>query len=145
MPNHPAAPLVIDESEREALRVLVRARTTEQRLAMQARVVLAAADGIASERIADGLGVHKMTVLLWRGRFARARLAGLADAPRPGRVPTYGRADRDRVIALTLEPPTDGTTHRSARRMAARTGISITTVQRIWAEASLKPHRTETI
>ena len=48
------------------------------------------------------------------------------------------------VIALTLEPPADGTTHWSARRMAARTGVSITTIQRIWAQAGLKPHRTET-
>ena len=144
MPNHPAAPLVIDESEREALRALVRARTTEQRTAMRARVVLAAADGMANERIAAEVGVHKMTVLLWRGRFARERLKGLHDAPRPGRAPTYGRAERDRVIALTLEPPPDGTTHWSARRMALRTGISTTTIQRIWAEAGLKPHRVET-
>ena len=144
MPNRPAAPLVIDDSESEALRALVRARTTEQRTAMRARVVLAAADGMANDRIAEDLGVHKMTVLLWRGRFARARLAGLADAPRPGRAPTYGREERDRVIALTLEPPPDGTTHWSARRMAARTGISTTTVQRIWREAGLRPHRTET-
>jgi transposase len=144
MPNHPAAPLVIDESEREALGGLVRARTTEQRTAMRARVVLAAADGMANERIAAEVGVHKMTVLLWRGRFARERLPGLHDAPRPGRAPTYGRAERDRVIALTLELPPDGTTHWSARRMALRTGISTTTVQRIWAEAGLKPHRVET-
>ena len=144
MPNRPAAPLVIDDAEREALLALVRARTTEQRTAMRARVVLSAADGKANERIADELGVHKMTVLLWRGRFARERLAGLADAPRPGRAPTYGRAERDRVIALTLEPPPGGTTHWSARRMAQRTGISTTTVQRIWAEACLKPHRVET-
>ncbi len=145
MPNHPAPPIVIDEAERHALRTLVRARTTEQRTAMRARVILAAADGVANERIAAELGVHKMTVLLWRGRFAQAGLAGLADAPRPGRVPTYGRADRDRVIALTLEAPSDGTTHWSARRMAARTGISITTIQRIWAAANLKPHRRETL
>ena len=111
---------------------------------MRARVVLAAADGIANERIATELRVHKMTVLLWRGRFERDRLAGLADAHRPGRQPTYDRTARDRVIALTLEPPADGTSHWSARRMAARTGISITTIQRIWAEANLKPHRTET-
>jgi hypothetical protein len=62
----------------------------------------------------------------WRRRFEADRLAGLRDAPRPGREPTYGRAERDQVIALTLEPPPDGTTHWSARRMAARTGISIT-------------------
>jgi len=85
-----------------------------------------------------------MTVLLWRGRFLRERMAGLADAPRPGRELTYDRAARDRVIAFTLEPPPFGTSHWSSRAMAARTGISVTTVQRIWREANLKPHRTET-
>jgi len=85
-----------------------------------------------------------MTVLLWRGRFQRERMAGLDDAPRPGRQPTYDRAARDRVIALTLEPPPESTTHWSARRMAARTGISVTTILRIWAEANLKPHRIDT-
>ena len=111
---------------------------------MRARIVLAAADGTANERIAAQLGVHRMTVLLWRGRFLRERMAGLADAPRPGREPTYDRAARDRVIAFTLEPPPFGTTHWSSRAMAARTGISVTTVQRIWRSANLKPHRTET-
>jgi transposase len=111
---------------------------------MRARIVLAAADGTANERIAAELRVDRNTVLLWRGRFERDRLAGLADAPRPGREPTYDRAARDRVIAFTLEPPPFGTTHWSSRAMAARTGISVTTVQRIWAEAGLKPHRVET-
>jgi transposase len=111
---------------------------------MRARIVLAAADGTANERIAAQLGVHRMTVLLWRGRFERERMAGLADAPRPGREPTYDRAARDRVIAFTLEPPPIGTTHWSSRAMSARTGISVTTIQRIWAEAGLKPHRVET-
>ncbi len=134
----------MSDSERASLRALARAGTTQQRLATRARIVLRAGDGVANERIAAELGVDKMTVLLWRRRFGAARVAGLRDAPRPGRVPTYERTARDRVIALTLEPPPDGTTHWSARRMAARTGISITTIQRIWAEAHLKPHRTET-
>lgn len=134
----------MSESEREAILALTRAGRTEQRIAMRARIVLRAADGVANERIAAELGVDKMTVLLWRRRFEAKRTAGLADAPRPGRAPTYGRAERDRVIALTLEPPPEGVTHWSARRMAARTGISITTIQRIWAETDLKPHRTET-
>jgi transposase len=144
MPNHPAPPLTISESERASLQALLRAGTTEQRLVMRARIVLAAADGTANERIAAQMGVNRMTVLLWRARFGRDRLAGLADAPRPGREPTYDRAARDRVIALTLEPPPEGVTHWSARAMAARTGISVTTIQRIWAEANLKPHRVET-
>jgi transposase len=113
-------------------------------MVMRARIVLAAATGIANERIAAELRVDRNTVLLWRGRFLRERMAGLADAPRPGREPTYGRAARDRVIAFTLEPPPFGTTHWSSRAMAARTGISVTTIQRIWREANLKPHRVET-
>jgi transposase len=142
---HPPAPqLVVSPSERAALDRLVRARTTEQRLAQRARIVVRAADGVANKRIAAELGVNLMTVLLWRRRFEADRLAGLREASRPGRPPTYTRADRDRVIALTLEPPPDGTTHWSARRIAARVGMSITTVQRIWAEAGLKPHRVET-
>jgi hypothetical protein len=85
-----------------------------------------------------------MTVLLWRDRYARVGLAGLADQARPGRPPTYGRDERDRVIALTLEPPSDGTTHWSARRLADRLAMSETTVWRIWQSVGLKPHRVDT-
>src|SRR5450759_700938 len=135
---HPPAPqLIVSPSERAALDRLVRARTTEQRLAQRARIVVRAADGVANKRVAAELGVTLMTVLLWRRRFEAGRLAGLREAPRPGRPPTYTRADRDRVIALTVEPPADGTSHWSARRIASRVGMSITTVQRIWAEAGL--------
>ena len=111
---------------------------------MRASIVLRSADGVAIERVAEEVGVAIMTVKLWRRRYARAGLAGLVDAPRPGHPPTYTRAGRDRVIALTLEPPSDGSTRWSTRRMARRVGMGTTTVQRIWAEARLKPHRTET-
>ena len=144
MANHPAPPLVISESERAELLALARAGKTEQRIATRARIALAAGEGRPNRAIASDLGVSPMTVLLWRGRFTADRVAGLRDAPRPGREPIYGRTERDRVIALTLEPPPQGVTHWSARRMSARTGISITTIQRIWAEANLKPHRVET-
>lgn len=144
MPNHPAPPLWISEPERAELRALTRAGTTEQRIATRARVVLRAADGVANERIAAELGVNKMTVLLWRGRFERERLAGLRDAARPGREPIYDRAARDRVIALTLAEPPPGRTHWSTRRLARAVGMSETTVWRIWRSAGLKPHRVET-
>jgi transposase len=136
--------LSVSEVDRTALRALVRASTSEQRAVTRARIVLRSADGIAIERVAAELGVAVMTVKLWRGRYGQAGLAGLAEAPRPGRPATYSRAERDRVIALTLEPPADGTTHWSARRIAQRVGMGTTTIQRIWAEAGLQPHRTET-
>ena len=144
MANHPAPPLSVNESDLEILRALVRAGTTEQRLVQRARIVLSAAMGTPNRRIAAELHVAPMTVLLWRERYERAGLAGLADEARPGRPPTYGRDERDRVIALTLEPPSDGTTHWSARRLANRLTMSETTVWRIWQTVGLKPHRTET-
>ena len=144
MPHPAAAPLSVSEVDRTALRALVRASTSEQRAVTRARIVLRSADGIAIERVAAELGVAVMTVKLWRGRYAQAGLTGLAEAPRPGRPATYSRAERDRVIALTLEPPSDGTTHWSARRIAQRVGMGTTTIQRIWAEAGLQPHRSET-
>ncbi len=144
MANHPAPPLSVSESDLEVLRALVRARTTEQRLVQRARIVLHAAQGTPNRTIAAEVRVAPMTVLLWRTKYARDGLAGLADEPRPGRPPTYSREDRDRVIALTLEPPSDGTTHWSARRLGKRLGMSETTVWRIWQSVGLKPHRTET-
>ena len=144
MTNHPAPPLEVTDTERASLQSLLRAGTAGRRVEMRARIVLAAADGTANEQIAARLGVHRMTVLLWRGRFERDRMAGLADAPRPGRQPTYDQAARDWVIALTLEPPPGRMTHWSSRAIAARTGISVTTIQRIWTEAGLRPHRTDT-
>ena len=72
MAHPPAAPLPISPSEREVLERLVRARTTEQRVAQRARIVLGAADGVANKRIAAELGVALMTVQLWRRRYDRA-------------------------------------------------------------------------
>ena len=142
---HPPAPaLIVEDSDQAALRAAVRARTIEQRVVTRARIVLRSAEGAPIERIAAELGVAIMTVKLWRRRYAAAGLTGLADAPRPGHPSTYARADRDRLVALTLGPPPDGTTHWSVRRMAQRTGMSPSTVHRIWAELGYRPHRTET-
>jgi len=80
------------------------------------------------------------TVLLWRRRFAEA---GLADAPHPGRPRTHGRDVRERILAATLTPPA-GATHWSRARLARQVGVSASTVGRVWREARLAPHRTET-
>jgi transposase len=144
MAMHPAPALTVAEADKVVLRALARAPTSEQRAALRARIVLRSAEGAPIERLAAELGVAVMTVKLWRRRYGEAGLAGLADAPRPGHPPTYTRADRDRLIALTLGPPPDGTTHWSARRMAQHTGMSPSTVHRIWRALRLQPHRTET-
>jgi transposase len=136
--------LSVTEADQTALRAIARAPTSEQRLVTRARIVLRAADGVANQHIARELGVALMTVKLWRRRYAEAGIAGLADAPRPGHPPTYGREERDRVVALAMGPPPEGTSHWSVRHMAAETGMSPSTVHRIWRELRLQPHRTET-
>jgi transposase len=143
MAAHPAAPLAVSESEAEALRAMTRAGTTEQRLAMRARIVLRAAEGAANVAVAQELEISIPTVLLWRRRFKERGLEGLADALHPGRPRTYGRDVRERILAETLRPP-EGATHWSTRRLAERVGVSAATVGRVWQEGRLKPHRTET-
>ena len=144
MAQAPAPPLSVSETDRVALEALVRAPTSEQRLVTRARIVLRSAEGVAIEHLARELGVASMTVKLWRRRYAVAGLTGLGDRPRSGHPPTYTREDRDRLMALTLGPPPGGTSHWSVRDMAKRTGMSPSTVQRLWTELGLKPHRTET-
>ncbi len=144
MAQAPAPPLSVPGADKAVLEAVIRAPTSEQRLVTRARIVLRSAEGIAMEHVARELGVAFMTVKLWRRRYAEAGLAGLADRPRPGHPPTYGREDRDRLLALTLGPPPEGTTHWSVRSMAAASGMSPSTVHRLWSELGLKPHRTET-
>ena len=144
MAHPPAPPLIVSDLDRAALEAIVRAPTSQQRAVSRARVVLRSADGLAIERIATETGVALMTVRLWRDRYAQRGLSGLVDERRSGRPPIHGREQRDRVIAMTLKPPPEGTTHRSARRLAKEVGMSETTVWRIWRSAGLKPHRVET-
>ena len=106
--------------------------------------MLRCGDGLPIERVAGELGVAVMTVKLWRRRYAEAGIPGLADAPRPGHPPTCAREDRDRLVALTMGPPPEGRTHWSVRAMARRTGMSPSTVHRIWRGLGYRPHRTET-
>jgi transposase len=140
----PAAlpPLEVSAEERTQLGRLVRASSTPQQMALRAQIVLAAGDGEPSRRIASRLGVSEPTVKLWRRSFADRGLDGLADRPRSGRPRRYDDDQIARVVAKTLEPPPQGETHWSVRRLAEATGLSHATVHRIWREHKLRPHQT---
>src|SRR5262249_875169 len=77
-----------------------------------------------------------------RWRCMRAGVAGLRrDKTRPLRPPPLGQAVIDRVVALTGTDPPGETTHWTAAAMAKATGISVSSVQRIWRAHGLEPHR----
>ncbi|MGH2884191.1 MAG: IS630 family transposase [Solirubrobacteraceae bacterium] len=129
-----------DEDERE-LRGVLRTPSASQQQAMRARIVLRAAEGASNTEIAGELGVSLPTVGLWRRNFCERGLEGLETAPRSGRPREIDDDEVQRVLAKTLEPPPDGTTQWSVRRLAAATGISASTVHRIWRDHKLKPHQ----
>lgn len=139
-----ATAVVLSGEEQEELRRLLRAPSTPQQLALRARIVLRASEGVPSRQIAQELGASEPTVGLWRRSVARDGLAGLRDRPRSGRPRTIDEATVQRVIATTLERPPGGESHWSIERLAQATGVSASSVARIWREHRLRPHHTRT-
>ena len=137
----PATVITLTPQQRSALESWTRSRTLSQRRVLRAKIILLAADGISSRSSARRLGVTRNTVVGWRQRFADDGIAGLEEAAGRGRKPVITQAQKDRVVALTLRKPDDGSTHWSIRRLAPLTGLSYSSVQRIWKEHGLQPHR----
>jgi hypothetical protein len=90
------AGITLEKDEREKLEELARRRKISQAMALRCRIVLECAKGKTNTQVARSLKVSMPTVGKWRERFGRLRLAGLADAPRPGPAPQdyrcHGRA-----------------------------------------------------
>jgi transposase len=136
--------LEIGEAERAELVSLASRRSTAQALALRARIVLGCSEGEQNKAVAGRLGVCENTVGKWRRRFAEHRLDGLRDEPRSGTPRTLEDARIEAVIVRTLESLPPDATHWSSRGMAKASGVSISSVQRIWRAFGLQPHRLET-
>ena len=144
MTGRPLASLEVSTAEEGGLRSLAGRRKTAQALALRARIVLACAAGEANQLVAAKLGVTPQTVSKWRARFVERRLDGLYDEPRPGVPRSIDDAKVEAVVVATLETMPEGATHWSSRAMARNSGISTSSVQRIWRAFGLQPHRAET-
>src|SRR5215470_2653702 len=103
-----AAAIELTEQERATLRSWLAAGKTERRMAFRAEVILAVAEGLGNAAVAERLETRPATISKWRGRFARNRLVGLADAPRSGKPRHYQTADETRILAALDEPPPKG-------------------------------------
>ena len=137
-------PIVVTEADRLELERLQRASSTRAGLSRRVRAVLLMAQGRSGVEIADRIGYTVIQVSRIRRRFAEGGLAGLYDRPKSGRPPTVTARQRAQIVALTLKPPGGGRTHWTTRDLARQTGVSHTTVHRLWRAHALKPHRVST-
>jgi putative transposase len=122
-----ADPVTVSPEQREALEQLVRSHSTPQQLAIRARLILCAADGVGVRESARELDVWPKTVRYWRRRWRRQAADGqsvaerLTDAPRSGAPATYTPEQICAVIAMTCEKPSESErpiSHWSQREIA---------------------------
>lgn len=142
--GRPKPALELEAEERRTLESLARRSRTAPQLARRARIVLACADGADNKTVGRRLRLTPQTVGKWRSRFVLQRIEGLYDEPRPGAPRTVTDQQVEDVVVRTLETTPPGESHWSRRGMARATGLSHTTIGRIWRAFGLKPHRSET-
>ena len=141
----PTPPLVITVEQREVLERLSGSRSAAHRDVQRASVLLMAAGGLATTRIAAQAGLSPATVEAWRERFALEGLKAFAGVrPGRGRKPSIPPEKVAAIVHATLHDKPAGETHWSCRSMAKAHGVSPATVQRIWSARGLKPHQVRT-
>lgn len=142
--GRPVAELVLTDDERETLERWARRPKSAQALAQRCRIVLGCAAGKSNKEVAANVGVWPQTVGIWRRRFVERGLDGLADEDRPGAPRKVSDEQIEAVLVATLERQPKDATHWSRASMAIESGLSKSTVGRIWKAFGLKPHLVDT-
>jgi transposase len=137
-------PIVVSTADQAELERLQRATAARAGVSRRVRAVLLMVQGLSGVEIAERTGYTVVQVSRIRRRFAETGVGGLHDRPKPGRPPRISARKRAQIVALTLKPPGPGLTHWSTRDLARQTGVSHTTVHRLWRAHALQPHRVET-
>jgi transposase len=142
--GRPKVELALSDEERATLDRWSRRAKSAQALALRCRIVLACADGLSNVEVANLLGVSRPTVGKWRSRFIERRLEGLVDEERSGAPRKITDDQVEDIVVATLEKTPRDATHWSRASMAKHSGLSKSSVGRIWKAFRLKPHLSET-
>ena len=125
-----ATPIILTEAERTELEALARSTKTEYRLRQRARIVLGAAEGVASRAIGREVGCTTGTASKWRVRYAANRLAGLDETGNRGAEPKYPAETEKRILAVLDGPVPAGYARWTGPLIAA--ALCDVDVQYVW-------------
>jgi transposase len=139
--GRPTTPIHLTERQRADLESISRSRSHPAGLVRRAKILLLAADGQCNTDIAERVAITASMVGYWRKRFLAEGLEGLGDQPRSGRPRTIEDEQIAEVVRKTLESKPKDATQWSCRTMAEKTGLSKSTIHRVWKAFSLQPHR----
>src|SRR5580704_3988108 len=141
--GRPLPALELTAEERRELSGFAASRSLPHALVSRAQLVLLAAEGVPNGEIGERLNWSKPTVGKWRQRFVEDRLQGLYDELRPGRPRSVSDEQVAVLLRRTLKQKPPGTTHWSVRLAAEASGLSKSTVHRVFQLFSLQPHRSK--
>lgn len=133
--------LTLTNEQRDELTRWSQSRSLAAGDVFRARLILALAAGKSYSEIERELGTSRPTIARWKARFEQRGIAGLEAQHKGSQPRTATAAVQAKVLRRTVKAPEDGSTHWSCRKMAEASGVSKSTVQRIWAAARIKPHR----
>ena len=137
--------LYVSPANRSRLEAIIKDRNSSRKSVWRAEIVLATGDGAGTNAIMRRTGKSKPCVWRWQERFVEEGVDGLMrDKTRPSRIPALSEEVKRAVLTKTAKETPANATHWSLTSMAAATGISPSSVGRIWREAGLKPHRVDT-
>jgi len=139
--GRPRKAIVISKEERQQIQALADSYSMPHGLVRRAKLVLLSADGQSNKAIAKKLGLSTSSVVKWRRRFIEQGIQGLHDELRPGRPRSISDEEVASMLNKTINTKPKSRTHWSCRSIADETGISKSTVNRVWNAFSIAPHR----
>jgi predicted DNA-binding transcriptional regulator AlpA len=137
--------VIVSTEDRARLAAIVGDRSRPLKHVQRARLVLLSAERWPVLEVARRAGVSRPAVWRWQRRYAEEGVDGLLhDKTRPPGTPPVPTATVAKVLALTCAEPPGEATHWTGRAMAKAVGLSLPTIQRLWAAHHLQPHRIRT-
>ena len=133
--------LQVSVEQKSELSRWAQSRTLAAGDVFRARLILALAEGWSYSQIKERLQTTAPTISRWKQRFEQDGITGLDPRHKGSQARVANPQVQARIARKTQQKPSDGSTHWSCRKMAQVLGVNKSTVQRVWAQARLKPHR----